>query len=252
MRLEGKSIVVTGASSGMGREIVRLFAMEGAKVTAVARRRERLEELRNELRDAPGTVEIFAGDVSLRETNEGMIAFARERFGRLDALINNAGVMDDMSPVGDVTDENYERIMKINLYGPICAMRSAIAAFREQGSGGCIVNVASVGAMRTAAGALYGASKAALVAISKNTAFMYIPEGIRCNVIAPGGFKTEISGSMGNPNMAGYARVQKVLAAAPEPGEPVEIARAALFLISDEALYVNGDVMVVDGGWTAG
>ena len=252
MRMEGKSVVVTGASSGMGREIVNLFVREGAKVVAVARRRERLEELAESLRDAPGSLELYPGDVSLREVSEGMIDFAVERFGHLDALINNAGVMDDMSPIGDVTDERYEKIMKINVYGPMCSMRRAVNVFKAQGGGGCIVNVASIGAMRTAAGALYGGSKAALVAMSKNTAFMYIPDGIRCNVIAPGGFKTEIGSSMGVPNMAGYGRVQKVLATAPEPGDPVEIARAALFLCSDEAAYITGDVLVVDGGWTAG
>ena len=131
-------------------------------------------------------------------------------------------------------------------------MRKAVRVFLEQGGGGSIVNVASLGAFRTAAGAVYGASKAALVSLTKNTAYMYQPQGIRCNAIAPGGIATEISASMGMPNMSGYSRVKNVLAAAPAPGSPEQIASAALFLAGDESSYVSGDVLFVDGGWAAG
>ncbi len=251
MKLEGKSVVVTGASSGMGKAIVELFAREGANVVAVARRQSRLEELAASLQDAPGKVLPYVGDVSAKETNEGMIDYAIAQFGRLDILVNNAGVMDDMSPIGDVTDERFDHVMKINTYGPMYAMRKAVQVFLEQG-GGNIINVASVGAMRSAAGAAYVASKAALVAMTKNTAYMYIPNNIRCNAIAPGGINSEISSSMGMPNMAGYGRVKNVLATAPAPGSTEQIASAALFLASEDSSYVNGDVLVVDGGWIAG
>ena len=252
MRLQNKSIVVTGASAGMGKAIVELFVKEGANVIAVARRKERLEELSASLREAPGKVVPFVGDVSSRADNEAMINLAVKEFGRLDVLINNAGVMDDMAPIAEVTDEKYNHVMNINLFGPMCAMRKAIQVFQAQGTGGNIVNVASIGAMRAAAGPIYCASKAALISMSKNTAFMYMPENIRCNVIAPGGIATEISSSMGMPNMNGYGRVQKILGAAPNPGEAMDIANAALFLASDESRYISGDVMVVDGGWIAG
>ncbi len=252
MKLQGKSIVVTGASSGMGRAIVERFVREGASVVAVARRKERLEELAASLADAPGKMLVYAGDVSLRETNEGMIAAAVEHFGRLDVLVNNAGVMDDMAPIGEVDDDRYEKVMKVNVYGPLCAMRRAVQVFLEQGQGGNIINVASVGALRTCAGAVYCASKAAVVSLTKNTAYMYMPNGIRCNAIAPGGINTEIAGSMGMPNPNGYGRVQKVLACAPAPGSADQIAQAALFLASDDSRYISGDVLVVDGGWISG
>lgn len=252
MELVGKTVVVTGASSGMGKAIVERFAREGANIVAVARRKERLDALAESLGDAPGKVIPFQGDVSRREDNEAMIDLAVREFGRLDVLVNNAGVMDDMSPVGDVDDGRYRSVMEINVYGPLCAMRKAVQVFLEQGGGGSIINVASIGAMRTAAGAVYAASKAALVALTKNTAFMYMPNGIRCNAIAPGAIATEISSSMGTPNMTGYARVKNVLAAAPAPGAAEQIASAALFLASDESGYVSGDVLVVDGGWIAG
>lgn len=252
MKLNGKSVVVTGASSGMGKAIVELFAREGANIIAVARRRERLEELAAALMDAPGKVIPYAGDISREETMTEAIDLALKSFGRLDVLINNAGIMDDMSPIGDIKNEKIEQVFAVNVYGPMYAMRKAVQVFLEQGSGGNIINVASLGGMRTAAGAVYCASKAAVISLTKNTAYMYIPQGIRCNAIAPGGIATEIGTSMGMPNMAGYGRVKNVLAAAPAPGTAEQIASAALFLASDDSSYVNGDVLLVDGGWAAG
>ncbi len=252
MRLENKSIVLTGASSGMGRDMVRLFVREGASVVAVARREERLKELAEELKDAPGKIEIYVGDVSKREVNEGMIDFAVEKFGKLDVLVNNAGVMDGMEPIGAVEDERYEQIMKVNVYGPMCAMRKAVNVFLEQGNGGSIINVASVGARKSIAGAIYCMSKAAVATLAQNTAFMYADKNIRCNVIAPGAIQTEISSSIGKPNMDGYARNRLLLGANPRLGEGMDVARAALFFASDDSAYVNGVFMQVDAGWMAG
>lgn len=252
MKLAGKVAVVTGASSGMGRSIVELFVKEGCNVVAVARRKERLDALAESLKDADGKVIVFTGDISSRKINEEMISCAVEHFGKLDILVNNAGTMDDMSPIGDVTDEKYEQIMKVNVYGPMAAMRKAVNAFKSQGTKGCIINVASVGGMRTCAGAVYCASKAAVISLTKNTAYMYMLDGIRCNAIAPGGINTEISHSMGVPNMVGYNQVKKVLGCAPKPGTAEDIAHTALFLASDEASYINGVILPVDGGWTAG
>jgi len=252
MRLQNKSIVVTGASSGMGKAIVERFAKEGANIIAVARRKERLDQLAEELKDSGGKVIPFVGDVSKQEDLEQAIDLAVKEFGRLDVLVNNAGIMDDMSPIGDIKNEKIDQVFAVNVYGPMYSMRKAVQVFLEQGDGGNIINVASLGALRTAAGAIYGASKAALVSLTKNTAYMYMPQGIRCNAIAPGGIATEISTSMGMPNMNGYGRVKNVMATAPAPGSPEQIASAALFLAIDESSYVNGDVLLVDGGWAAG
>ncbi|MBE5964162.1 MAG: SDR family oxidoreductase [Lachnospiraceae bacterium] len=249
MKLQGKSIVVTGASSGMGRAIVERYVREGANVIAVARRKERLDELVASLANEAGKVIAFQGDVSKLEDNENMIDFAVKEFGKLDLLVNNAGIMDDMSPIGDATDDMYERVMRVNVYGPMCAMRKAVKVFLEQGNGGNIINVVSEGAYHTCAGAIYCASKAALTSMTKNTAFMYMEHGIRCNAIAPGGIATEIATSMGMPNMAGYARAKKVIECSPAPGSGEQIAGAATFLASEDSSYVNGDVLMVDGGW---
>ncbi len=252
MKLENKSIVVTGASSGMGKAIVELFVKEGASVVAVARRKERLDALVESLKEAPGKVIAFAGDVSKREDNEAMIDLAVKEFGKLDVVVNNAGVMDDMAPMAKVSDEKYEYVMGINVYGPMASMRKACQVFLEQGNGGNIINVSSIGAQRAAAGPVYGASKAALNAMSKNTAFMYMKEKIRCNVIAPGGIATEIGSAMGMPDMEGYGRIQPTMASAPEAGEAMDIANMALFLASDDSTYISGAVIPVDGGWIAG
>lgn len=249
MKLEGKSIVVTGASSGMGKSIVELFVKEGANVVAVARRKERLDALAESLKDAPGKMIAFSGDVSKREDDEAMIDLAVKEFGKLDILVNNAGVMDDMAPMAEVSDEKYDYVMAINVYGPIAAMRKACQVFLAQGNGGNIINVSSIGSMHQAAGPVYCASKAALNAISKNTAFMYMKDGIRCNVIAPGGINTEIGSAMGMPNANGYGKISGILGLAPASGEATDIANAALFLASDESSYVSGIVMPVDGGW---
>ena len=156
-----------------------------------------------------------------------------------------------MAAMADATDEKYEYVMGINVYGPMCSMRKACQVFLAQGNGGNIINVSSVGSMHQAAGPIYCASKAAVNAYSRSIAFGYMKEGIRCNVIAPGGIATEISSAMGMPNMDGFSRVRPVQALAPQPGQTSDIANTALFLASDDSAYISGAILPVDGGWTA-
>lgn len=125
-----------------------------------------------------------------------MIDYALSSFGRLDILVNNAGVMDDMASVADFLDSKYDYVMGINVYGPMCAMRKAIQMFLEQGDGGNIITVSSVGGSHQAAGVVYGASKADVNAMVRHTAFVYRNEKIRCDAIAPGGINTEIAQAM--------------------------------------------------------
>ena len=251
MRLENKSVVVTGASAGMGHAIATRFAEEGANVIAMARRQDRLEALAETMKGAPGKIIPFVGDIGIEETSTAMIDLAVKEFGRLDVLVNNAGIMDDMSPVGEMSNEMLDELMRVNAYGPIYAMRKAVRVFLAQGDeGGNIINIASVGAVHNTAGVAYAASKAALLAATKNTAFMYMDEGIRCNAISPGGVLTEIAMVMPEPKPFGMERISNLLAFAPEMGMPEDIAAAALFLASDESHFVNGSVLTADGGWT--
>ena len=248
-RCEGKSVVVTGASSGMGREIALEFAAEGATVVAVARRLERLEELAQEAEGLAGSIVPFQGDVSSSEVNDAMIDFAVERCGRLDVLVNNAGIMDEFKPITEVTDEQWERVMKVNLEGPMFAMRRAVQVMLGQEGGGNIVNVASIGGVCGArAGASYTASKHALVGLTKNTAYMYGPSGIRCNVICPGGVETEVMNSQIDMSQLGMGRVMAGLDTSIPAGQSRDIATAVLYVASDDARFMNGSTIVVDGG----
>ena len=180
-----------------------------------------------------------------------MIDAAVKAFGRLDVLVNNAGIMDDNTAVGDVSDEMIERLFRVNTYGPLYAMRKAVQVFLTQGEdGGNIINITSVGAAHQTAGVAYCASKAAIASATKNTAFMYIDKGIRFNAIAPGGILTDIPLVMPKANKFGFERTGSLLAHSPEMGLPEDIAGAALFLASDESHFVNGTTVVCDGGWT--
>lgn len=254
MRFEGKSVVVTGASSGMGRQIAYDFAKEGATVVAVARRQERLAELAAQVEadGLPGKILPFVGDVSSRETNDAMIDFAVEQTGKLDVLVNNAGIMDGFEPIGDISDERWEKVFAVNVNGPMYAMRKAVQVMLGQESRGNIVNVASIGGTNGArAGAAYTASKHALVGITENTGYMYAHEGIRCNAICPGGVKTEIAGSMmadAGINQFGMGRSMAGLDGEIRQAEPEELAAAVLFAASDEASFMTGACVKVDGG----
>lgn len=254
MRFEGKSVVVTGASSGMGRQIAYDFAKEGATVVAVARRQERLAELAAQVEadGLPGKILPFVGDVSSRETNDAMIDFAVEQTGKLDVLVNNAGIMDGFEPIGDISDERWEKVFAVNVNGPMYAMRKAVQVMLDQESRGNIVNVASIGGTNGArAGAAYTASKHALVGMTENTGYMYAHEGIRCNAICPGGVKTEIAGSMmadAGINQFGMGRSMAGLDGEIRQAEPEELAAAVLFAASDEASFMTGACVKVDGG----
>lgn len=249
MRFRGKCVVVTGASSGMGRRIALDFAKEGATVIAVARRQERLNELAAESDKLAGKIFPFAGDISSQEVNEKMIDYAVELCGKLDILVNNAGIMDEFKPIGEVSNDLWERIMKVNLNGPMYAMRKAVQIMCGQENGGNIVNVASIGGVRGCrAGAAYTASKHALVGLTENTAYMYVNNHIRCNVICPGGVDTEVMNGQTDISQAGMARIMAGLDRSIPSGIPSDISSAVLFIASDEAKFVNGATFVIDGG----
>lgn len=248
MKFENKSVVVTGASSGMGRQIALDFAKEGATVIAVARRKERLEELVKESEPLAGKILLYVGDVSLEEVNEGMIEYAVKECGKLDILVNNAGVMDEFTPVGDMSNDLWKKVMSINLDGPVYAMRKAVQVMSGQENGGNIVNVASIGGVNGCrAGAAYTASKHALVGISKNTAYMYTGK-IRCNVICPGGVETEVMQSQTNINQFGMSRIMAGLDRSIPQGKAEDISSAVLYVASDDAKFMTGSVVVIDGG----
>jgi len=249
-RLSEKVVVITGAGSGIGRAMATLFAQEGAKVVVADIVEERVAEVVEEIKQAGGAATGTIVNVAAENDVGGMIDKAVEVYGRLDILCNNAGVMDRMAPAHEVSDELWARVLGINLTGPFMAARKAIPIMREQGSG-VILNTSSLsGLFGGRAGAAYTASKHGLIGLTKSIAFMYAAEGIRCNAICPGGVETAI-GVGGQPSAFGYGRMQLGFGTNPRLGQPEEIARVALTLVSDESSFVNGAVVVIDGGWSA-
>ena len=235
---------MTGAGSGMGLEMSRRFAEEASVVAA-----EVSEEGLRRAEEAEG-VSVVRADVSSAEDVDGMIRAAVERHGTLDVLVNNAGIMDRFLPAAETPEELWERVLRINLTGPFLATKRAIPPMLE-GGGGVIVNIASVGGLRGgAAGAAYTASKHGLIGLTKNTAANYAADGIRCVAICPGGVDTGISPG-GEPSERGYATLNRILPAMGRLASPTEIADVALFCASEEASFLNGVVIVADGGWTA-
>ena len=254
MRLENKVAVVTGASSGVGREIARLFAKEGAKVVAVARRADRLAALEEESKTLAGEIVAFAGDISLEETNDKMIDFAIEKFGKFDILINNAGLMDNFAPAENLDTELLERLMKVDVYGPAFATRKAVRVFLEKECAGSIVNVASIaGICGGKSGCAYTMAKHAVIGLTKSTAFSYRLNNIRCNAICPGGINTEMTDPalFATADQKGLQNAMLAMHFGTRSAEAIEIADIALFLASDAAAVVNGAIVTADSGLTS-
>ena len=250
MKLKDKIVVVTGASSGMGKAITRLFLNEGAIVAGVDIREDRLEGLKTEF-EVGESLLTYVGDVSKRDQVDQILGDIIEKKGRLDILVNNAGIMDEMMPIGEVSDELWNRVIGVNLNGPMYLSRKAVNQMIVQG-GGNIINIASVGGLfGSRAGVAYTASKFALVGMTKNIGYMYAGLGIRCNAIAPGGVNTDIGAGIKAPSPLGLDRAMSGFGMNPRTGEPEEIAKIALFLASDDSSMINGAVITADTGWTA-
>jgi NAD(P)-dependent dehydrogenase (short-subunit alcohol dehydrogenase family) len=253
MRLQGKVAVITGAASGMGLAMATRFAAEGASVVAADWNAERLEAAVDSIQASGGTIVGSQGNIAEQETAEGLIDLAIDTYGGLHVLCNNAGVMDYMAGVGELTNEIWRRVLSINLDGPMFATRRAVQHMLEHG-GGSIVNTASTAGLHGgAAGAAYTISKHALVGLTRSTAWMYALRGIRCNAICPGATKTNIGETMPEDRLdpVGAKRAQAFGALVPAYLEPEDIAALALFLASDESRYINGAIIPADGGWDA-
>lgn len=255
MRLENKVVVITGAASGMGRQMAELFVKEGAKVFATDWHAESLDAAIAEVSalGGPGQIAGLQGNVAVKEDCERVIDAAVSAFGGLDVLCNNAGVMDLFQGVAQLDDDVYERVMAINADGPMFMSRKAIPIMIE-GGGGSIINTASAaGIGGGAAGTAYTMSKHALVGLTRSIAYRYALEGIRCNAMACGGVKTNIMQSIDPTKLdqGGAARYGAYQALIPVMLEAEEIANLALFLASPESKHVNGAIIPIDGGWTA-
>lgn len=256
MEFLNKVIVVTGASSGMGREISLQFAKEGAKVIAVARREERLNEIRDLAKSEgyKGEIIPYVGDLSKEETNEKIIEFAFEKYNTLDILVNNAGVLDNFAPVGEVTDECINKVMAVDMMAPFYSTRKAVNMFMEHNIKGNIINIASIaGLCGGKAGTAYTMAKHAVIGLTKNTGFIYRENGIRCNCVCPGGIHTEMTepSAFANASQRGLANAMLATAFKIPSGYVTDVASLVLFLASEKSSYISGQAIALDGALTS-
>lgn len=243
-RFSGQTVIVTGAGSGIGRATASRIAREGGRVVAVDVSQERLDDFVAEHSGAD--IVPLTADIT---DDAGVARIVAAAGATIDALANIAGIMDDMTPIGEVSDAVWERVFRVNVTGTMKLMRAVIPAMLAQG-GGSIVNTASEAALRgSAAGVAYTASKHAVAGLTKSSAFMYGPSGIRVNAVAPGPTMTNIEASFGSP--LGADRVQTAMAIMPDPVEADALAASITFLLSDDGVNINGIIMASDGGWSA-
>ncbi|KZM47808.1 SDR family oxidoreductase [Labrenzia sp. OB1] len=242
--LTGKTVLITGASSGIGAAAARLFAGKGANLVLAARRQNKLEEVREALPEAAGRICVFAGDVADPDFSENSVRAAEEAFGGLDAAFNNAGMLGDMGPVPQMTLDSWNEVVTTNLTSAFLAAKYQIPAMKARGAGSIVFTSSFVGHTIGLPGmAAYAAAKAGLIGLTQVLAVEHGTDNIRVNALLPGGTKTEMAGD--DPAFHDYVAGLHVLK---RMAEPDEIARAAEFLLSDAASFVTGSAMVCDGG----
>ncbi|MCC6459212.1 MAG: glucose 1-dehydrogenase [Saprospiraceae bacterium] len=249
-RLLNKVAIVTGAAGGMGESIARLFAREGALVLATDIQFEKLNAWLQEARKHSLPVEGMRHDVSSESDWQQVVEKAIQLYGKVDILVNNAGVYRPMETTEATTPERWNQILAINLTSAFLGARAVLPALKKAGKG-AIVNISSIAGMVGGNGAAYSASKAAMRLLSKDQAIEFAPYHIRVNSIHPGGVLTPMTEPLMPTDPAVRAAMFQAMCPMGRLGEAIEIAYGALFLASEEASYVTGAELVMDGGLTA-
>jgi len=250
-RLASKSVIITGAASGIGRAATLLFAKEGARLIAVDRS-EAVKDVVAEAKKAGGTAEALTADAGSEKDVIGFIDRALKVYGKLDAIWANAGVSGGLVSLADQTLEHWQEILRINLIGPFLAIKHSIPHMTRQGFGSIICTASVAGLKAGASGHPYAASKAGVISLVQTTAYSLSGTGVRINAVCPGLIETGMTKPIfdrakerGTSDKIGQLNPLK------RPGQPHELAAMGLFLASDDASYVNGQAIPVDGGLTA-
>jgi NAD(P)-dependent dehydrogenase (short-subunit alcohol dehydrogenase family) len=250
-RLEGKSVIITGAGSGIGRAASLLFAREGAKLIIVDRS-DGVKETAKLVSDAGGIVEAVIADAGSESDVKAFIDKAVSKYGKLDAIWANAGVSGGLVPIAEQTVEHWQEVLRVNLIGPFLAIKHAMPHMIKQKSGSIVCTASVAGLKAGASGHPYGASKAGVISLVQTTAYSLSGTGVRINAVCPGLIETGMTRPVfdrakerGTQDKIGQLNPLK------RAGQPHELAAMGLFLASDEASYVNGQAIPVDGGLTA-
>jgi NAD(P)-dependent dehydrogenase (short-subunit alcohol dehydrogenase family) len=250
--MDGRVALVTGASSGIGRATAELFAAKGAKVVLAARRSEELASLAEEIEGRGGKATAFTTDVSSPPDVEAMVAHAMDTFGRLDYAVNNAGIEGRFAAITDLSVEEWDAVMGVNLRGAFLCVKYEAAAMLDAAGGGAIVNVGSVNSfLGFPSGSAYVASKHGLIGLTTSVSAELASQGIRVNAVCPGIIDTPMHhrarGLLGDEV---YDSVVFPSVHLQRAGRPEEIAQAIVFLCSEEASYITGATLTPDGGFT--
>ncbi|SFR57066.1 hypothetical protein SAMN04488005_2989 [Yoonia tamlensis] len=245
MELKNKTIIVTGASSGIGAASALLFAAQGANVVLGARRQSELNTLVGQITQSNGSATCLAGDVTDADYAQALADLAQEQFGGLDGAFNNAGIMGDMGPIPEMQTQNWDDVIATNLSSAFFAAKAQLPLLRKNGGGAIVFTSSFVGFSNGGMPGMgaYAASKAGLIGLMQSLASDHAAEGIRVNTILPGGTKTAMAGDDADTHafIAGLHPVKRM-------ADPKEISQAAMFLLSDRASFVTGAPLAVDGG----
>ena len=250
MRLAGKVAVITGAGSGFGEGMAKLFATEGARVVVADINDNAGHTVTQAIADAGGEARFQHADVTKRDEVRGMLTAATESYGRLDILVNNAGYSHYKKPMLEVTEEEFDRIYDVNVKAIYLAALESLPIFQAQGDGGCIINTTSTAGLRPRPGlTVYNGSKGAANVMTKSMAVEFAPDKVRVNAICPvAGETAMLETFLGGPDTP--ENRAPFLASIPlgRLSRPNDVARAALYLASDEAEFITGVTLEVDGG----
>lgn len=250
MKLENKIAVITGAGSGIGREQAKLFAAEGATVIAIDRSAEGINKLVADINQTGGTATARHLDVTDKDAVNELVKEVIGSYGRIDILANTAGVFDGFVKSLDTTLEMWDNLMNVNVRS-VFIFSNAVLPYMLERKSGAIVNMASIGSYAAGAGGVaYTSSKHAVLGLTKQLTMDYASYGIRVNAVAPGLIQTPLNKDFFENKNSG---VEEVIAAIPakRAGQAIEVAKASLFLASEDAAYIYGAAIIVDGGVTA-